>query len=43
VEYTIGWPVDERTMAGIEQLRESDWGTAVHAAGDLDPRRRSQA
>ena len=37
VEYTIGWPVDERTMAGIEQLRESDWGAAVHADGALDP------
>ncbi|MGH3751462.1 MAG: hypothetical protein ACRDRP_02000 [Pseudonocardiaceae bacterium] len=26
VEYTIGWPLDERTMAGIGQLRPSDWG-----------------
>jgi len=43
VENTIGWPVEERTMAEIEQPRESDWGAAVHAAGDLDPRRRSQA
>jgi hypothetical protein len=37
VEYTIGWPVDDRTTAGIEQLRERDWGTAVHADGALDP------
>ncbi|HEX8761544.1 MAG TPA: transposase [Pseudonocardiaceae bacterium] len=37
VEYTIGWPVDEPTVAGIEQLRHSDWGAAVHADGALDP------
>ena len=37
VEYTIGWPVDDRTQAGIEQLCESDWGAAVDTAGDLDP------
>jgi hypothetical protein len=37
VEYTIGWPVDERTLAGIEQLPESHWGAAVHADGDVDP------
>ncbi len=37
VEYTIGWPVDEPTVAGIERLRESDWGAAVHADGALDP------
>jgi hypothetical protein len=37
VEYTIGWPLDERTVAGIEQLRESDWGAAVHSDGVLDP------
>jgi hypothetical protein len=37
VEYTIGWPLDDRTVAGIEQLRERDWGTAVHADGALDP------
>jgi hypothetical protein len=24
LEYTIGWPVDERTLAGIEHLRDSD-------------------
>jgi hypothetical protein len=37
VEYTIGWPVDERTLCGIEQLRDSDWGAAVDADGALDP------
>lgn len=37
VEYTIGWPVDERTVAGIEQLRDSDWGAAVDTDGEVDP------
>ncbi|MGH4018205.1 MAG: IS1380 family transposase [Pseudonocardiaceae bacterium] len=37
VEYTIGWPVDDRTMGGIEQLRHSDWGAAVDTDGALDP------
>jgi hypothetical protein len=37
VEYTIGWRVDERTLAGIEQLHQSDWGAAVHADGDVHP------
>jgi hypothetical protein len=37
VEYTIGWPVDERTQDGIEELRERDWGPAVHTDGALDP------
>jgi hypothetical protein len=37
VEYTIGWPVDERTLAGIAALRQGDWGTAVHADGTPDP------
>jgi hypothetical protein len=37
VEYTIGWPLDERTLAGIDQLRDSDWGTAVDTEGDPDP------
>jgi Transposase DDE domain group 1 len=37
VEYSIGWPVDDRTLAAIEQLRERDWGTALHADGDGDP------
>jgi hypothetical protein len=37
VEYSIGWPVDERTMAGIGQLRERDWDTALEANGEPDP------
>ena len=37
VEYSIGWPVDERTQAGIDRLRESDWGVALTADGRPDP------
>lgn len=37
VEYSIGWPLDERTMAGIEQLREADWGDALDTDGQIDP------
>jgi hypothetical protein len=37
IEYTIGWPVDERTLSGIEQLREGDWGAAVNTDGEPDP------
>ena len=37
VDYTIGWPLDERTLAGIEQLRDSDWGAAVNTDGEVDP------
>ncbi|MGH3847018.1 MAG: IS1380 family transposase [Pseudonocardiaceae bacterium] len=37
VEYTIGWPVDERTLAAIETLRERDWGVALDADGQIDP------
>jgi len=37
VEYSIGWPVDERTMAGIEQLREGDWNAALDTDGEIDP------
>ena len=37
VEYTIGWPVDQRTLAGISELREGDWGEAVDTDGVLDP------
>jgi Transposase DDE domain group 1 len=37
VEYTIGWPVDERTLAGIGRLREADWGDAVDTGGVPDP------
>ncbi|MGH3783874.1 MAG: transposase, partial [Pseudonocardiaceae bacterium] len=37
VEYSIGWPLDERTLAGIEQLREGDWGDALATDGEIDP------
>jgi hypothetical protein len=37
VEYTIGWPVDDRTQTGIDQLREPDWGAALAADGRVDP------
>jgi hypothetical protein len=37
VEYSIGWPVDQRTMGGLEQLRERDWGAALDTDGELDP------
>jgi hypothetical protein len=43
-EYSAGWPVDERTLAGISELRQRDWGIAVDAdvkpapgAGVADP------
>ncbi len=38
VEYSIGWPVDDRTQAGIDQLRESDWTIALTADGRPDPK-----
>lgn len=38
VEYTIGWPVDDRTQTGIDQLREPDWGAALAADGRVDPK-----
>ncbi|MGH4000680.1 MAG: transposase, partial [Pseudonocardiaceae bacterium] len=37
VEYTIGWPVDERTLSGISELRPRDWGQALDADGVCDP------
>jgi hypothetical protein len=37
VEYSIGWPVDERTLAGIGELRAGDWGDAVDTDGMPDP------
>jgi len=36
VEYSIGWPVEARTLAGIDGLRASDWGPALHADGTVD-------
>lgn len=37
VAYRIGWPVDEPTVAGIEQLHDSDGGAALHTNGEADP------
>ena len=37
IEYSIGWPIDERTQAGIDQLRESDWTDALSADAKADP------
>jgi hypothetical protein len=37
VEYSVGWPVDERTRSALAKLRESDWSPALHADGTVDP------
>jgi hypothetical protein len=37
IEYSIGWPVDERTMTAIGELRERDWADAIGADGKADP------
>ncbi|HEY5182655.1 MAG TPA: hypothetical protein VIJ07_23280 [Dermatophilaceae bacterium] len=37
VEYSIGWPVDERTQGGLGQVRERDWTVALDADGNPDP------
>ncbi|MGH8571453.1 MAG: IS1380 family transposase [Gammaproteobacteria bacterium] len=37
VEYSIKWPMDARTRAGIESLRENDWTDALTAEGKIDP------
>jgi hypothetical protein len=36
-EYSTGWPADERTLAGISELRERDRGIAADADGKADP------
>ena len=36
IEYSIGWPTDERTMAGIGQLPESAWVEALGADGKVE-------
>jgi len=36
LEYSIGWPVDARTKAGIEAAREADWTAGLTAAGGTD-------
>jgi hypothetical protein len=37
VEYSIGWPVDDRTQAGIDRLSKPDWTIALTADGRPDP------
>jgi Transposase DDE domain group 1 len=37
IEYSIGWPVDERTLSAIGELRERDWADAIGADGKVDP------
>jgi len=37
VEYSIGWPVDERTRAAVEQLPEHAWTVRLTAAGRAEP------
>ncbi|NLG22561.1 MAG: IS1380 family transposase [Actinomycetales bacterium] len=36
LEYSVGWPVDARTRAAIEELTEADWTTALTAKGTAD-------
>lgn len=36
VEYSIGWPIDERTRAAIDLAPQEAWSEAVYADGDLD-------
>lgn len=36
-EYSIGWPVDQRTRAGIEQLPDSAWTARLTADGRAEP------
>jgi hypothetical protein len=40
VQYTIGWPVDEPTRGGIEQLRHSDWPPRCTPTARSTPPRR---
>ncbi len=37
VEYSIGWPVDERTQGALAEVRERDWATALNPDGKADP------
>lgn len=36
MEYSIGWPIDERTRTGIDLAPDWAWTEAIHADGDLD-------
>jgi hypothetical protein len=37
VEYSIGWPVDQRTRAAVEQLPEAAWTGRLTADGRAEP------
>lgn len=37
VEYSIGWPVDQRTQGALAEVREQDWTPALDAHGDPEP------
>ena len=37
VEYSIGWPVDERTTGAIARLAATAWTEALTAEGKVDP------
>ncbi len=37
VEYSIGWPVDQRTQGALPEVRERDWTPGLDAHGDPDP------
>ncbi|MFK5636027.1 transposase [Ornithinimicrobium sp. LYQ103] len=36
LEYSIGWPVDARTRAALEQVRTGDWTQGLTAAGTVE-------
>lgn len=36
VEYSVGWPVDARTRAAIDAVREQDWTSGLSAEGKAD-------
>lgn len=36
VEYSIGWPADERTWAALAKAREAHWTPGLTAAADAD-------
>jgi Transposase DDE domain group 1 len=38
VEYSIGWPVDQRTRTAIEQLPENAWTVRLTADGRAEPK-----
>ena len=38
VEYSIGWPVDDRTRTGIEQLPDSAWTARLTTDGRAEPK-----